>query len=352
MGAVEHFLAVGKQQGRLQYTNFEQIATLREKKLKRLKLCRTPATVRKYGQPLDFLTSQLISEFEIPVAPPVSANQYGGPFIEEIANNPHRLCLDVGAGLRHSYSENVVNVEIYPSHTTDVLCVGEDLPFEGSQFDYVICAAVLEHTRRPWDVAREICRVLKPGGKVLVDYPFLQGVHGYPHHYFNATPRGSISLFEGHCDTVSSTIGLNNHPIQSIWWTLATWRNGLSEADNVQFDKLSVGEILAIPADQHLNKGYCANLSEEALRTIPAGSTLIAQKRPVAKAEVFIESHPSASAVDSPCSVGQRNIAERLYCLESEILSLRSSRSWRLTAPLRALFRTWRRRDTEARRQS
>ena len=279
MTARAHFALTGRQEGRLQSVNNRQVAAMREVKLARLRFRRPPTVPRAHGEPANFLTAALIAEFGISDAPPVSANQYGGPFIEEVRSDPRRLCLDIGAGLRHSCFSNVVNTEIYPSVSTDVRCVGEDLPFESDQFDYVICAAVLEHTRRPWDVAREICRVLKPGGKVLVDYPFLQGVHGYPHHYFNATPQGAISLFEEQCDIVSTTIEPNNHPIRAIWWILQAWRHGLQPGDRDAFEKLTIGGLLATPLDQLAAAGYCQNLSLDVQRIIPAGSTLIARKR-------------------------------------------------------------------------
>ena len=216
----------------------------------------------------------------------------------------------------------MVNTEIYPSISTDVLCVGEDLPFESDQFDYAICAAVLEHTRRPWDVAREICRVLKPGGQVLVDFPFLQPVHGYPHHYFNATPDGCTSLFRPFCDIVSSEIGDNNHPIQALHWLLRDWCNGLDAYSAERFVNLTVADLLSSPPDQQLGAPYCTALTEQALRTIPAGSTTIARKR----AEVVVEPDPDA-------------LRCRIDALETEVRLLRGSRSWRLTAPVRAMAR-------------
>jgi SAM-dependent methyltransferase len=316
MSAREHFIQAGRAEGRLQFANQDRVAKMRERKLESLRFRRQPAP-RSYGQPANFLTPEIVSEFGIPEAPPVSANQYGGPFIEEIRSNPESLCLDVGAGLRHSCFSNVVNTEIYPSISTDVLCVGEDLPFESEQFDYVICAAVLEHTRRPWEVAREICRVLKAGGKVLVDYPFLQSVHGYPHHYFNATPQGAISLFEAYCDILTSTIEPNNHPIQSIFWFLMIWRSGLEGADREAFDKLTVGEILSVPPEAQLGAAYCRNLSEHVKRIIPAGSTLIARRK-----------HDCARSVNEPLAQ---------FLTKGRVQALLHSTSWWITRSLRKL---------------
>jgi hypothetical protein len=180
--------------------------------------------------------------------------------------------------------------------------------------------------------------VLKPGGKVLVDYPFLQGVHGYPHHYFNATPQGCISLFENDCDIISSTIEPNNHPIHSIWWILMVWRYGLDDADREEFQNLTIGKILETPPDQLLGAAYCKNLSPDARRIIPAGSTLVARK----KNDGVAGSRPTSGDVTLMASEPEKDIhlRHRIDALESEVAALRASRSWRLTAPLRALHRT------------
>ncbi len=296
------------------------LAAMRERKLATLAFRRAASPGRGFGAPADFLTPALVAEFGIPDAPPVSANEYGGPFVAEIRAHPERLCLDVGAGLRASCFANVVNVEIYPSASTDVLAVGEDLPFDDASFDYVLCCATLEHTRRPWDVAREICRVLKPGGRVLVDYPFLQGVHGYPHHYFNATPGGCVSLFAADCDIVSSVIERNNHPVQALCWILNEWRNGLPEPAREAFGRMTVDELLAAPADAQIDRDHCRLLAPAALGAIPAGSTMIARRRAAP-----LSARPGETA------------------LEAEIASLRASTSWRLTAPMRAIAKAARR---------
>lgn len=127
---------------------------------------------------------------------PVSAHFYG-PSIQRFlkALGPQAMVLDAGAGYRKLPYENVINLEIYDYPSTDVLATGDQLPFEECVFDAVLSLAVLEHVRDPFANAREIQRVLKPGGKVLAMVPFLQAEHGYPSHYFNATIRyqGALS---------------------------------------------------------------------------------------------------------------------------------------------------------------
>jgi len=47
----------------------------------------------------------------------------------------------------------------------------EKLPFDDSSFDYICGFAVLEHVENPWNFVREVHRVLKPGGHLLLSFP-------------------------------------------------------------------------------------------------------------------------------------------------------------------------------------
>jgi methionine biosynthesis protein MetW len=52
-----------------------------------------------------------------------------------------------------------------------VSCLDSGLPYPDASFDAVICLEVLEHLVNPETVAREIRRVLKPGGRALISVP-------------------------------------------------------------------------------------------------------------------------------------------------------------------------------------
>ena len=61
--------------------------------------------------------------------------------------------------------------------------LGQPLPFADGAFDTVILSDVLEHVAEPQALWHEIARLLAPGGKLLLNLPFLYGVHEAPHDY-------------------------------------------------------------------------------------------------------------------------------------------------------------------------
>ncbi|MBF0620103.1 MAG: class I SAM-dependent methyltransferase [Candidatus Omnitrophica bacterium] len=49
--------------------------------------------------------------------------------------------------------------------------VTKPMPFNAGEFNYAILAEVIEHLRNPFDVIREISRILAPGGKLIISTP-------------------------------------------------------------------------------------------------------------------------------------------------------------------------------------
>jgi SAM-dependent methyltransferase len=62
--------------------------------------------------------------------------------------------------------------------------LNQPLPLESERFDTAILSDVLEHVRRPEQLLGEVRRVLAPGGKLLLNVPFLYWLHEQPHDYF------------------------------------------------------------------------------------------------------------------------------------------------------------------------
>jgi SAM-dependent methyltransferase len=77
-----------------------------------------------------------------------------------------------------------------PAPLVDVVSPAELLPFDDGDFDFVMSQEVLEHVGDPLAVLREMCRVLRPGGLLYLQVPFIIGFHPDPSDYWRFTRQG------------------------------------------------------------------------------------------------------------------------------------------------------------------
>lgn len=224
------------------------------------------------------LSKELIDFSGISSSDNISSNSYSGEALQFINEFCKGMILDCGSGFRDVYYENVINYEIKDYPTTDVLGVAESLPFRDNVFDGIFSFAVLEHVKYPWLAAKELCRVLKPGGRIFVNVPFLQPLHGYPNHYFNMTHMGVTSLFEKQIDVESLTVPISMHPIWTLTWFLRSWSDGLSADAKEKFLQMSLSELLDHPG-KYLNESYVTDLSEEKNLELASGTFLVGKKK-------------------------------------------------------------------------
>jgi SAM-dependent methyltransferase len=78
----------------------------------------------------------------------------------------------------------------------DAFATAEALPFADCVFDSVLCTEVLEHLRHPQTAIREMTRVLKPGGHLIVSVPFIHELHEEPFDFLRFTSFGLLSRVE------------------------------------------------------------------------------------------------------------------------------------------------------------
>jgi len=72
----------------------------------------------------------------------------------------------------------------------------QNLPFDDGSFDCVVCNAILEHVREVELAIFEMHRVLRPGGQIWVEVPFLQAYHAHPNDFWRCTLPGIRRWFE------------------------------------------------------------------------------------------------------------------------------------------------------------
>lgn len=75
-------------------------------------------------------------------------------------------------------------------------CFLDDIPQPDNSYDVVVLTQVLEHVPSPLAVLKEIHRILKPSGKLLLSVPLNSPLHGEPWHFFQFTHHGLRQLAE------------------------------------------------------------------------------------------------------------------------------------------------------------
>ncbi len=273
-----HYEAFGKRENRRIRFSPSIIADAKRKKLERIKpILRSDMPYIETPVYYNFLSEELRSQFNIIDTDAISSNGYDGYAMEIIKQNENGLVLDCGAGKRSVYFDNVVNFEIADYETTDVRGVGEALPFVDESFDAVFSLAVLEHVKDPFSCAREISRVLKPGGSLMCCVPFLQPFHGYPHHYYNMTSQGLKNLFVDYLAIDKVTVYESILPIWSLTWILRSWSEGLQGKTKEDFMQLKVADLID-SADKYLSMPFVKELSIEKNIELASATVLFAHK--------------------------------------------------------------------------
>ena len=224
------------------------------------------------GPALCFLDESLKSRYGVKDTDNVSAHEYDPAILALIEEYKDGLLLDCGAGRRPVYYDNVVNYEIANYDSTDVLGVAEELPFVDNAFDAVISVAVLEHVRDPFTAAREITRVLKPGGKLFCCVPFLQPFHGYPNHYYNMTHVGLANLFR-ELRVFQQSVYPSTGQIHTLVWFLRNWLSGLQGQTKEDFLDMRVRDLIE-DAWSYVGKPFVTEVPEE-INFINASATVL-----------------------------------------------------------------------------
>lgn len=122
------------------------------------------------------------------------------PLAERVAQDYRgKLVVDLGAGGRRIVPW-VQTVDFVAMPGTDHVCdfVKGHTPFQDGSVDLVIATGVLEHVEDDRAFLDEIRRILKVGGKVHIEIPFLQQYHDDPIDCRRYTQPGLALLLSQH----------------------------------------------------------------------------------------------------------------------------------------------------------
>lgn len=104
----------------------------------------------------------------------------------------------VGDGLEALYADERVDLlafDVYASPNVQLVGDAHRVPLTDGAVDGVIVQAVLEHVLEPVVVVGQIHRVLRAGGIVYADTPFMQQVHEGPYDFTRFSESGHRYLF-------------------------------------------------------------------------------------------------------------------------------------------------------------
>lgn len=173
-------------------------------------LDRLKSRLKKFGKLYNFLID-VIS----PVYPLATIDRKR---IVKLAAKTEEIVVNLGSG-SSDFGPSVINVDIFPYSSVDIVSSIDCLPFEDSSIDQIINIAVLEHVPNPIEVVAEFHRVLKPGGNLYCFVPFIQGFHASPWDFQRYTKPGLMTLFSQFEIVSIKSAG----PTSGMLWTLQDW---------------------------------------------------------------------------------------------------------------------------------
>ena len=152
--------------------------------------------------------------------------------------------VDLGAGGR-KISGNTICVDFVAAQNTDVVADVQRLPFRDESIDLVYATGLFEHVADERAVIAEIRRVLKTGGLVHVEVPFLEQYHEDPIDCRRMTVQGlEMEMRAFRFETVQK--GPHIGPTVTMLNLVARWWALWFEGKNVVSKALSAGTFVLL----------------------------------------------------------------------------------------------------------
>ena len=97
--------------------------------------------------------------------------------------------LNVGAGKTRLHPK-MKNLDVIEGDNIDIVAPAENIPVNDCSFDVIVTQETLEHVRDPFKAMSELYRILKPGGTLYCQLPFIIGYHPGPHDFWRFSKEG------------------------------------------------------------------------------------------------------------------------------------------------------------------
>ena len=91
-----------------------------------------------------------------------------------------------------------VGLDVVPGPAVDIVVAPDERwPVPDSDVDVLLSSQVLEHVANLPHTLAEMRRVVRPGGTLVLSFPFIYNEHGAPFDYQRFTAHRAVRLFEG-----------------------------------------------------------------------------------------------------------------------------------------------------------
>jgi len=156
-----------------------------------------------------------------------------------------------GNGTEPLYADPTVRLmsfDIYPSPLTHFVADAHSIPLDDACVDGVCIQAVLEHVLEPQAVVAEIFRILKPGGVVYAETPFMQQVHEGAYDFTRFTELGHRWLWKKFAEIKRGAMG---GPGLSLYWSIRYYLRAMTGSSTAG-DALSAPFMLLALSDRFI----------------------------------------------------------------------------------------------------
>lgn len=213
---------------------------------------------------------------EVSVSSRLVADLTAALYQEHLPNYASGKLLDLGCGkiplyfVYREYADEYICVDwentFHKNEHLDYECdITKPLPFGGDEFDTIILSDVLEHIPEPDQLWREMARILTPGGKLIMNVPFLYMLHEKPHDYYRFTEfalrrfadGSGLTVLEilpigGSLEVLTDIFAKNVQPLPLIGEGIAI----IVQALSTSFARTSLGRRTARKTSQYFPLAY------------------------------------------------------------------------------------------------